>query len=721
MQFDDLVTQQFRLKDSQARALSKLGIKTIEDLLYHFPARYAGEADTVIAKVVSQGTRKGWRRRVPMAEMQLLDTLGRKIKAIWFSQAYMAKMFNEGTFVRLSGKSKEYKGLLSFINPKIERATGELGTGPLFAHTPAPSTQNLVPVYPESRGVSSLWLTYALQKILSSNILEKAEDPIPTSILKKYSLPSLSASFIYIHRPKREGDAKAARKRFSFQEIFFIQLARQKAKKEYGQAGSYKIDGKRAAQEFTDRMSFVPTRAQKKALGAIVTDLAKPNPMMRLLEGDVGSGKTFVAAAAAYAVIQAGLQVAYMAPTEILAKQHFDSFIGMFSHMPDVEIGLLTGSGCRKYPSKIGVIGHPAVGEASTNISRSLMLKHIVAGQMNIVIGTHAHIADSVKWARLALVVIDEQHRFGVGQRATFVHKETKFPFGNLVSKYQPHLLSMTATPIPRTLALTIYGDLDLTLLDESPPGRKPIITKIVPPGERLAIYEHIRREVKSGRQAYVICPRINEPDPKKETALETKDVKTETERLGKEIFPELMVGMIHGKMKASEKDEVMAEFLAGEIHVLVATSVVEVGVNVPNATMIVIEGAERFGLAQLHQLRGRVLRSSHQAYCYLFTTAKAGQASKEGGDIPKRLSIIEKARSGFELAEQDLKLRGPGALGGNKQWGISDVGMEALQNLKMVEAARSEAKLILDSDPDLSGHPLLGSTIESLAPPHFE
>ena len=275
----------------------------------------------------------------------------------------------------------------------------------------------------------------------------------------------------------------------------------------------------------------------------------------------------------------------------------------------------------------------------------------------------------------------------------------------------------MTATPIPRTLALTIYGDLDLTLLDESPPGRKPIITKVVEPKGRAAVYDHVRQEIKSGRQAYVICPRINEPDPEKEMALETKDVTSEVEKLGNEIFPELIVAGLHGKMKPSEKDEIMGEFVRGEIHILVATSVIEVGVNVPNATMIVIEGAERFGLAQLHQLRGRVLRSSYQAHCYLFVTDRPSSTS---GQLPKRLLAVEKAKSGFELAEEDLKLRGPGSLVGIKQSGISDVGMEALQNLKMVEAARTEASKLLETDPTLSNYPAMRE-IATKEATHFE
>ena len=710
MELSDPLATQFRLKEPQRKALKKLGLETVRDLLFYFPARYASQEDTLVAKGISQETGKTFRSRVPLARMKLEDLAGRKISATWFSQAYMAKKFAEGSLVRLSGKSSERNGVLSYTNPRIELAGDTETTGPLFSNV-VPDTDRLAPVYPESRGVSSLWLTYAIQKIIKSGIIEKLDDLIPSEILKRYNLPTLFSSLIFIHSPKKLGDAKVARKRFSFQEIFLIQLARQKARKEYAQAGAFAI-------KTISRLEvpFTPTNAQNKALAKIFDDIAKSHPMARLLEGDVGSGKTYVAASVANAVMNSpsstrddlkigNLQIAYMAPTEILAKQHFESFIGFFKDLP-IQIGLLTGSECRKFPSKTINPTSPDWLRGA-KVSRTQLLKWIADGSMSIVVGTHAHIAESVKWKNLALVIIDEQHRFGTRQRAELAAKSG-------AHGKAPHLLSMTATPIPRTLALTIYGDLDLTLLDESPVGRKPIITKIIKPSERAEMYEHIRREIKSGRQAFVICPRITEPDPAKEMALETKDVKSETDKLGNEIFPEFVVAGLHGKMKPGEKDEIMSEFVSGEINILVATSVIEVGVNVPNATIILIEGAERFGLAQLHQLRGRVLRSSHQSHCYLSTT-------KDNKDVPARLKAIEKARNGFELAEQDLKLRGPGSLAGNQQWGISDVGMEALQNLKLVEAARNEARDLLVADPELHSYPLLREALESQSTPHFE
>ena len=419
--------------------------------------------------------------------------------------------------------------------------------------------------------------------------------------------------------------------------------------------------------------------------------------MARLLEGDVGSGKTLVAAAVAYAAVNSRppsrtsgtLQVAYMAPTEILAQQHFQSFIEYFSHLP-INIALMTGSGCKKFPSKVKR-GEP------TDISRAQLLKWVESGEIAMLVGTHALIQKSVKFQHLALCIVDEQHRFGTRQRRALAHK----------GDAAPHFLSMTATPIPRTLALTLYGDLDISVLDELPPGRAKITTTIVKPGEREAAYAAVRSELEKGRQAFVICPRIEEPDPAKINALQAKSAKAEAKRLQKDVFPDYTVGLLHGAMRPSEKDDVMADFVAGKIHVLVATSVVEVGVNVPNATVILIEGAERFGLAQLHQLRGRVMRSSHPPQCFLVPETK-GEMSL------KRLRALEQSSDGFKLAEADLENRGAGDLFGRKQWGVSDLGMEALKNVKLIQAARTEAQSLVESDPTLSKHPALAQRVAS-------
>ena len=519
-------------------------------------------------------------------------------------------------------------------------------------------------------------------------------------------MPTLATALIWIHRPEKIKDAEAARKRFAFEEIFFIQLARARERHALAREHGFAIDApQKDIDEFMQTFPFSATNAQKRAVGAIIADMHSGRPMSRLLEGDVGSGKTAVAATAAYATVRTRpkgqgfgtLQVGYMAPTEILAKQHFESFIQYFETFP-INIGLVTGSGCYKFPSKI------SRGDA-TPISRTQLLKWVASGEIAVLIGTHALIEKSVRFKHLALVIIDEQHRFGTNQRKKLAQKEPRLP----------HLLSMTATPIPRTLALTIYGDLDLTLLDEMPPGRKPIVTVIVRPDARTQTYEKIRLRLREGRQAYVICPRIDEPDPDKAFALQAKSVKEEAKRLKKNIFSEYEVGILHSKMTPKEKDAVMEKFTEHKLDILVATSVIEVGVNVPNATVIMIEGAERFGLAQLHQLRGRVMRSTHQAYCYLCPESR-------GENTLARLKALTIAKNGFELAEADLMQRGPGMLGGNKQWGISDLGMEALRNLKLVEAARTEALTLVSADESLKKYPALAAELTVRAAQfHFE
>lgn len=698
--------EHIRILGPQKSALSKLGIKTVEDLLYHFPVRYGdtvesksiaslhkGDEAVIFGTVSKLKTGKGFRTKVAMADGIITDESG-SIKAVWFNQPYLAKMIPEGAFVRVEGKVTERKKNqeLYLSNPKIEKvehlptAVGDS----LFGESGAIHT--LYPVYPESRGISSNWMYHAIQKIFKSGILDSIKDPIPEDILEKYNLPSITSALIWIHAPQKESDAIAARKRFAFEEVFLIQLERQKEKKEWRKNPAFVIEPKpEVIEKFVSRFSFPFTNAQTKAINEVLSDFKKGHAMARLLEGDVGSGKTAVAATTTFATIMTrprgqdygSLQVAYMAPTEILAAQHFESFIQYFEHT-GVSIGLITGSGCRKFPSKVNPKGW-------TDISRTQLLKWVSNGEIPILIGTHALIQKKVQFKNLAYAIVDEQHRFGTAQRQKLVRKDT----------IHPHLLSMTATPIPRTLALTIYGDLDITLLDEMPHGRKPIITEVVIPTKRDEMYEKVRRELQLGRQAYIICPRIEEPDPTKEFALIAKSVKEEAKRLKEYVFKEYEIGILHSKMKDAEKENVMNEFKKGKIHILVATSVVEVGVNVPNATVILIEGAERFGLSQLHQLRGRVVRSNHQAYCYLY-------AESQGDKTIDRLKALTTAKNGFELAEFDLKFRGAGELYGKKQWGISDVAMEAIKNIKMVEAARTEALRLVDTDDTFSKYPIL-------------
>ena len=727
MELSDNLETKFRLDMNQKKALQKLKLFSAHDLLFHFPVRYSdiseikkiselipGETSTVYGKISKLKTKKGYRSKIPMGEGEIEDLSG-KIKVIWFHQAYLAKMIHEGESVKLTGKVTQSKNGLYLANPEFEK-TPDMpidNHDSLFKPAPQSSPEGRggnssygFPIYHETRGITSKWFYHAIEKILREKTLDNIKDYLPADILKKYNLPSLKTALIWIHKPKNKKDAESARKRFAFEEVFCIQLERQHDKLEYRKNKSFQIKTELPKiSEFLERFPFEPTNSQKKSIETILSDMGKSFPMSRLLEGDVGSGKTAVAATAAYAVVNqrpngqtfGNLQVAYMAPTEILASQHFESFIQYFKHLP-INIGLITGSGCKKFPSKISQ-------QNWTTISRTQLLKWTANGEMPILIGTHALIQKTVKFKNLALVVIDEQHRFGTAQRRKLVRKDG----------VAPHLLSMTATPIPRTLALTIYGDLDLSLLEEMPLGRKQIITEIITPNKREETYEKIREELKNGRQLYVICPRINEPDPEKEMALNVKSAVAEAKRLKKEIFREYEIGVLHSKMTKEKKEKVMKDFTDGKINILCATSVVEVGVNVPNATVIIIEGAERFGLAQLHQLRGRVIRSNHQAYCYVFADAKSQKTID-------RLKALKTAKNGFELAELDLTLRGAGELGGTKQWGITDLGMEAIKNLKMVEAARTEAIRLISEDPELKNYPLLKQKVHEKAGEfHFE
>lgn len=718
----DPLSSHFRLDEPHRRALKRLGVTTVLDLLLHLPQRYEdissiqsvgslvkGQDAVVFGQLGGLKTRKSWKSRTPISEGWVEDGTAR-IKIMWFNQPYLAKMLVDGMYVKAAGKVTGSEDKLYLANPEIEKldALPIDRHDSIFKNTEA-LDETIYPVYRESKGVTSKWFFHTVQKCFGSGILDTLEDPIPEAILKRYNLPSLATALIWIHTPKKQEHAESARKRFAFEEVFYIQTAKAKERAAVTVSSSYVVrTDSEHLRAFTKRFPFPLTKAQEKAIAAIMEDFGGKHPMSRLLEGDVGSGKTAVAATTAYAVATSrppeglgkkleygNLQVAYMAPTEILAKQHFESFIQYFKHLP-IQIGLITGSGCYKFPSK----SNP---EQPTNISKAQLLKWVKSGEIAILIGTHALIYKSVEFKHLAHVIIDEQHRFGTNQRRALAKKDARLP----------HLLSMTATPIPRTLALTVYGDLDISLLDEMPKGRKPIITKVIAPSQIDAVYEHVRSELKTGRQAYIICPRIDEPDPSKENALQLKSVKQEAERLKANVFKGARIDILHSKMTPKEKDAVMEKFLAHQIDILVATSVVEVGVNVPNATNIIIEGAERFGLSQLHQLRGRVIRGTHQPYCFAVTSK---DSTGKSGTTHERLKAFVEAKSGFELAEYDLTLRGSGELYGMKQWGLTDLGMEALKNMKMVEAARTEAQRLIGDDSELAKHPAIARKIATLS-----
>lgn len=725
MKPQDTLASHFRLDAPHVKALKKLGIVTVYDLLMHLPARYEDVSDIqsvgglqkdqeaiVFGQLSGLKTRKAWASKRPISEGYIEDGSA-KIKIMWFNQPYMAKMYSDGMYVKLVGKVTGTEGKLYIANPEVEK----LDSLPIDRHdsifkgTDAMMDDTIYPVYRETKGITSKWFYHTALKCFEKGILDQLHDPIPEEILARYKLPNLKTALVWIHSPKKADHAASARKRFAFEEVFYIQTQKAIDRAAVSAASTYQVNtDKKHLEAFTNRFPFALTDAQNTSITSIIESFTKNHAMSRLLEGDVGSGKTAVAATTAYAVATSrppegrktpssrqnlergetsnvmrvseleygNLQVAYMAPTEILAKQHFESFIEYFKHLP-IQIGLITGSGCQKFPSK----SNP---NKPTPISRAQLLKWVKNGEVPILIGTHALIYKSVEFKHLAYVIIDEQHRFGTNQRKQLAKKDARMP----------HLLSMTATPIPRTLALTIYGDLDITLLDQMPSGRKPIITQIIGPGQSAKMYEHVRSELAIGRQAYVICPRIEEPDPDMQTALQLKSVIAEAKRLQTTEFRDYKVGVMHGKMTPADKDKVMTEFSSHKIDILVATSVVEVGVNVPNATNIIIEGAERFGLSQLHQLRGRVVRGTHQPYCFAVTDSKSDKTKD-------RLKALVTAKNGFELAEHDLNFRGSGELYGQKQSGLSDLGMEAIKNLKLVEAARTEAQKLVATHPNVA------------------
>ncbi|MBI5470659.1 ATP-dependent DNA helicase RecG [Candidatus Kaiserbacteria bacterium] len=741
---DDAIAKHFRLNAVHTSSLRRLGLIRLRDLLYHFPVRYEqagseshavslvpGTKVTLIGKLSGLKAKKLWKSKRNITEGWFEDSSGR-VKVMWFNQPYMKSYVKENDVVKMTGAVGGSSDRPYISNPEVEPSTFDESARNLFASSSNPEKQqaaygagqrqaasNLFPVYPETKGVTSKWFYHALQRLFAAGVHKKIDDPIPEDVRARYHLPDLASALIWLHVPEKLPHTESARKRFAFEEIFVLQIVRALERKENDAETGFALhDAKTKADTFLASLDMTPTSAQARVVNEILVDLEKPHPMARLLEGDVGSGKTLVAAASSYAVVTSRppgrtsgtLQVGYMAPTEILAAQHFESFINYFSSRGgsasggrdlSINIGLITGSGCKKFPSK-SRRGY------ATDISRTQLLKWVANGEIAMLVGTHALIQKKVQFQHLALAIVDEQHRFGTRQRRALAHK-AKSPKGDRSNSPEasfrgdavPHFLSMTATPIPRTLALTMYGDLDISILDELPPGRAKITTEIVKPAERENAYEKMRKELQKGRQAYVICPRIEEPDPAKLNALQAKSAKAEAARLQKDVFPEFAVGLLHGSMTPKEKENVMREFAENKIHILVATSVVEVGVNVPNATVIMIEGAERFGLAQLHQLRGRVMRSSHPPLCFLVPETKGEMAMK-------RLRMMEKSQDGFVLAESDLSNRGAGDLFGRKQWGVSDIGMEALKNPRLIEAARLEAFALIERAPSLSEYEAL-------------
>ncbi len=677
--------------------LKKLGIRQLKDLLYYFPHRYedfsnivpvnkakSGENCCLRGKILDIASTRTWHKRMSITEALLGDETG-AIKIVWFNQPYLINVLKKGDGICVAGKimSDEHGFYLS--NPIYEKMGGKDLT----------HTGRLVPIYNETSGLSSRWLRQVLKYLLST-VANELEEPIPEQLIKEHRLMPIKKAIFEIHFPDSLALAEKARERFSFEELFSLSTWILMERKKLDEKKAFAMPMNVALmQRFTGKLPFKLTDGQRKASWQILKDLEKPSPMSRLLEGDVGSGKTVVATMAALNAFKAGYQTVFMAPTEILAKQHFKTVSKLLEGFK-MDVGLLTGKE-DKFSSR-------NLKNDFIEISREKLMEKAIDNKIHLLIGTHALIQDKVKFGNLGLVILDEQHRFGVEQRAKLTKQSTI-----------PHLLSMTATPIPRTLALTLYGDLDLSLINELPLGRKKIMTKVVPPAERNKTYSFIRKEVKKGRQIFVICPRIESkrsdlPQNGREVGPQTWDVKAvkeEYEKLSKKVFPDLKVGMLHGKLGLKEKERIMRDFRYKKIDILVSTSVVEVGVDIPNATVMMIEGAERFGLAQLHQFRGRVGRSIYQSYCFLFTDSPSRKTHQ-------RLKALVTCENGFDLAEKDLEIRGPGDFSGLRQWGMPDLAMASLNNLPLVEKTREAAKKIIEEDPNLKKYPVLREKLKS-------
>lgn len=686
-----------------AEKFAKLKLKTVKDVLYYFPFRYQdfsniskiseleeGKVSTIYGIVEKIRIYKTWKRKMWIVEATVADETG-KVKAVWFNQKFIINVLKEGIGANFSGKITSDGKHLTLSSPEYEVISK--------GFEDAKHTGKLVAIYPETKGITSRGIRLIVSKILP--FAKELPEFLPDYLLKKNNLSSLSESLINIHSPEKLEDAQEAEKRFSFQDLFLLQIMNVSEKNKLTKQNSYSFDyNPDYVKKLFSYLPFELTLSQKKTLFEVLEDLKKPHATNRLLQGDVGSGKTVVAAIASMVVASKNKQTVFMAPTEVLARQHYETFKKFFEEFGG-GVALITSSQSSIFFGK----------SLETQLKKKDVLEYIKNGKVKIIIGTHSVIQKNVEFEDVGFVVIDEQHRFGVGQRAAISSTSVN---GNT-----PHLLSMSATPIPRTLALTVFGDLELSIINEMPKNRKEIITKIVSPANRQKAYDFIKQQVQKGRQCFVICPRIEpaEEDENITTNLfnpyrkaliwETKAVKEEYEKLSKKIFPDLNVAMLHGKMKSTEKHEIMDGFKDKKYDILVSTSVIEVGIDIPNATIMMIEGSEHFGLSQLYQFRGRVGRGEHQSFCFLFTESNSKTTFS-------RMKALVNAKNGFELAEMDLKFRGPGQFLGEEQTGLPDLAMKAIQNPEMVKTTRDEAEKIIKEDPELKKYPYLASYLKS-------
>ena len=702
-----------------SEVLAGLGIARVRELLHHYPRRHidrsavakigelkVGRHATVIARVKKVAKRM-MRNRRTMVTVTLYDGSG-YVDVTFFNQPWIASMYREGHEVAASGVAQLYRGRWQLANHEIELLQGE--ESDLVHHG------RIIPVHRATEGISTRTIRELVWRALEQ--LRKIPDPMPAVLVQAEALAAFDTAIRQIHFPASPTELRAAEERLKFDELFTLELgvAFRKHRVEASEHGVAHLADGPLTERLLATIPFEPTKSQRRAMEEVGVAMARPSPMNELLQGDVGSGKTLVALHAALTAIGSGHQAAIMAPTEVLAGQHFRSvaaLLGPFGAVPFLElVGTKAGGGGAQASlldepggaedstedaaeDAEGLVSYALLSAAVTGKDRARILDGVASGDVDLVVGTHALVQEGVSFRDLSLAVIDEQHRFGVHQRMALKGKGVS-----------PDVLIMTATPIPRTLALTYYGDLDIVVLDEMPPGRQPVETRIArTPEQRAAAYALVRAEVEAGRQAFVVCAAIDEGN-----RTEVRAAEAEAERLATEVFPDLSVEVLHGRMRPADKEGRMNAFRTGEHHLLISTTVIEVGVDVPNATVMLVENAERFGLAQLHQLRGRIGRGEHRGSCVLFDESK-----EDNLEARARLEAMVKTTDGFALADEDLRQRGEGTLFDVKQSGLPDLKLARLaDDVELVKRARARAFATIEADPELADHPELLDELRS-------
>jgi len=671
MNLDRSVSELKGVGEAVASKMAILGVKTIGDLINNYPRRYEDYSDIVqisglrpgvvtIEAEIKQAKGRYVRRGMHITEAVASDDSG-SVRIVWFNQPYRETSLKSNQKYFISGNFELSHQRFAIMNPSVE----------LASEFPI-NTARIIPIYRETKGLTSRQLRMALKQVVP--LIRTLPESFPKGVINANKLIARSKAIESMHFPESSKDLEIAKHRLGFEEVFQLSLASLLNKRaNQQQLAPPIVFDEKLAREFVGHLPFQLTDAQRKVIWQIYLDLQKNQPMNRMIEGDVGSGKTVVATMAALMAIKRGWQVAFMAPTELLARQHADTIFALMKPLGlEPVVGLLVGSLTAAQKKK----AHEA----------------IASGQIQFIIGTQALIQEKVNMTKLALIIVDEQHRFGVDQRKTLMSK----------AGHMPHVLSLTATPIPRSLALTLYGELDISILDVKPAGRLPIKTKLVSPNSRAPIYSKITVELEAGRQMFVVCPLISESD-----LVNANSAEKVYEELKAKEFKQWRIGLLHGKLKADEKNRIMSEFVDHKLDILVSTTVIEVGVDVPNASVMLIEGPERFGLAQIHQLRGRVGRSDQQGYCYLLLS--------DSKTPSRRLKALESSNDGFKLAELDLEIRGPGAIYGTSQHGELDLRIAKLTDSKLIAAARNAAQVFLDTEPNLLQYKVLMAHVTRL------